>query len=157
MTLDYSAKYTPKPIPDLEGDADFQQWQSACKFTLHRFRLSGIIDGTLEPPAATDPTATIEEYRNKKNLAYGIIRDSVEPVMYELQAAGFDEDDNHYDPKKLWDVVHKVIPKSTPTPATQGHHQGMEFSAQNRSAASIIGRARSSPLPPILWPPSQEW
>ncbi|KAK4173668.1 hypothetical protein QBC36DRAFT_335331 [Triangularia setosa] len=44
-------------------------------------------------------------------MAYSIIRDSIEPVIDILQASGFDENNNGYDPKSLWDLIHRVIPK----------------------------------------------
>lgn len=99
------------PIPDLQGDQNFDEWRRTVDANLCAVFLEGFIKGTETPPQGDDSRIARlnrERFEQRRQCAFRIIYDSINRILPQLKSSGhWTLDVTDRDPKVLWDAVHR--------------------------------------------------
>lgn len=98
------------PIPDLQGDENFEEWRDAAYLNLKAFFLEGFVNGTETLPQGDDNCWTTMENRERfaarRKCTFWVIYRSIIPILPQLKSRHWTMDANNFDPKVLWDAIH---------------------------------------------------
>ena len=95
--------------PQLMGQDNFKEWESAIMDRLKRNGLEGFIDDADEPPE-NDATAREKiAYKQKRLTTYAIIRTTIDPVMGMIQRNSYDDVEVDGDPQYLWKCTREAV------------------------------------------------
>jgi hypothetical protein len=95
--------------PQLMGQDNFKEWESAIMDRLKRNGLEGFIDGVDEPPENDATTREKIAYKQKRLTAYTIIRTTIDPVMGMMKRKGYRDVEDDGDPQYLWEFTREAV------------------------------------------------
>ena len=107
-------------VPPLRGDENIAKWNSKLVMSLDYLGCSQYIEKIIPEPTILDedgqedPIATRkarDTHKKEMMTAYLSIRQSIDPVLTRLTSAGWEDPDRTYNAKRLYDLIHKIIPK----------------------------------------------
>src|SRR6266700_3031012 len=107
-------------IPALIDESNLPTWDRRVLLCFKYLHLTDHLNGTANKPEPVtrvdgtvdqDATAKAEaKYEEKRILAFALVRNSLDKVQERLIAAGWDDRDDAFDVKPLYDLVHRTIP-----------------------------------------------
>ncbi|KAK1771454.1 hypothetical protein QBC33DRAFT_154695 [Phialemonium atrogriseum] len=115
-------RYDIPKVPLLKGEENLEEWDQLLKLALNLLNLEEYIEK--EHPFTP-------ETKSKRTMVLFILSSSLTHVRSQLKNAGWDATDAKMDPKKLYDLVHRAIPRVSEGAAGQLMKQLCEIKRVN--------------------------